>query len=83
MIRRIFLTTIVLGAALAATIFFAPSGNAIQCGDPSNWQCQSYPNSRVAFLSGYVVCAFSGSGCEECIDFEEGCVIVCEPSCQL
>ena len=84
MFTRVFSrTTLILGAVLALALFLAPGGSAIQCGDPSTWECQSFPNSRVTFISGYVVCAFSGPGCEECIDFDQGCVIHCQPSCQV
>ena len=29
-------------------------------------ECANYPNSRVAWIQGFTVCAYTGSGCTEC-----------------
>lgn len=30
--------------------------------------CEPFPNSRPAFIGGQMVCAYTGTGCTECVD---------------
>ena len=41
---------------------------------PALAECTTYSNSRVAWIQGQSVCAFSGSGCTECWEDDGGCV---------
>jgi hypothetical protein len=37
-------------------------------------ECYSYPNSRPAYIYGQSVCAYTGSGCTECVEGSGSCI---------
>jgi len=62
---------LLLGVAVAAIV-----GASVLYGD-----CDTYYNSRLAWIQGVHVCAYNGSGCTECYDYEGNSCVTNGSSC--
>lgn len=42
-------------------------GMGVAAGAFASWTCTTYSNSRIAYIQGQNVCAYTGTGCTECV----------------